>query len=809
MPVESRRSPARQPLPDPIAGLLPRLFIALALLVGTAYVVLIPPVQVPDEAGHLFRAWSVSHAQWVPKPLAPISNRIRELDRWFMPRSEISPDNIGQLRPENIWTALRIPYGEADAGCSANINQNVMSPVPYLASGVALALGRQFPVSALAMMYLARFCNLLAFIGIVFAALRLLPAFRPIFFAVAMMPMTLALGASLSADALTTALAMLLFAYVLRLSLDPEIKALGRRHYITLAVLILLNALCKSDAILALLVLTIPRDKLPRTRGAWWLAPAALIVFAFAIVGAWQWLDRENHIAYAAARLPDIDVHANLSFLYKHPAAWSMALVRTAAVQWEFYARLFVGSLGYYAVWLPRPLILGYPLFLIVVAMSQKPPAALSLRQKAIMVAAALASVGAVFVLLWEHETTRAMLRAVAEWRGIFPSVAGRYFIPFAPLLLVPLASRRMDGLPARAVTLATIAVVTASNVLGIVYSWNTYYRLAPHQPPAALSAAPARTQVGTFRDGLWHLDSDGDRMVDHFGKDAVLAFGGLPGDRPIVGDWNGDGVSRIGVYRNGVWLLDSNGNGRFDGEGPGQDRVCRLGGMDGDVPVAGDWTGAGRDSIGVFRHGLWLLDETGACASRGGAVEKTRVLSFGGPGDVPVVGDWNGDGRTNLGIVRDGFLWFLDSNENGTLDAGDRSMPFGGIPGDVPIVGDWDGSGRSDIGVFRRGMWILNGPACGPGGSDPKCTFSYGGIPGDLPVVGQWRLPGGRFERKVVRRAGDSAEDRKVYFVRGGRRHWIIDGAWMERHGFQWQHDVLVIEAGELKRIPLGYPLR
>lgn len=47
MPVESRRSPARQPLPDPIAGLLPRLFIALALLVGTAYVVLIPPLQVP------------------------------------------------------------------------------------------------------------------------------------------------------------------------------------------------------------------------------------------------------------------------------------------------------------------------------------------------------------------------------------------------------------------------------------------------------------------------------------------------------------------------------------------------------------------------------------------------------------------------------------------------------------------------------------------------------------------------------------------------------------------------------------------
>ena len=36
----------------------------------------------------------------------------------------------------------------------------------------------------------------------------------------------------------------------------------------------------------------------------------------------------------------------------------------------------------------------------------------------------------------------------------------------------------------------------------------------------------------------------------------------------PVVGDFNGDGVSEVGVYYHGEWFLDLNGNGRWD-EGP------------------------------------------------------------------------------------------------------------------------------------------------------------------------------------------------------------------------------------------------
>ena len=55
---------------------------------------------------------------------------------------------------------------------------------------------------------------------------------------------------------------------------------------------------------------------------------------------------------------------------------------------------------------------------------------------------------------------------------------------------------------------------------------------------------------LGTYRAGKWHLDTDGDRALT--AHDKVFELGG-PGDRPVVADFNGDGVDEIGIYRDGV----------------------------------------------------------------------------------------------------------------------------------------------------------------------------------------------------------------------------------------------------------------
>jgi SpoIID/LytB domain protein len=141
-----------------------------------------------------------------------------------------------------------------------------------------------------------------------------------------------------------------------------------------------------------------------------------------------------------------------------------------------------------------------------------------------------------------------------------------------------------------------------------------------------------------------------------------------------------------------------------------------------GAVAVSGDWNGDGRTDLGWYREGRWSL------RSANGSV---RTLTFGEPGDLPVVGDWNGDRKDSVGVFR-GDRWLLrNSNSTGRADLDFRY----GQPGDQPVAGDWNGNIKDGIGVFRSGRWYLRN-ALSAGGS--RFTFTFGAA-GDVAVAGDW----------------------------------------------------------------------
>jgi hypothetical protein len=163
-----------------------------------------------------------------------------------------------------------------------------------------------------------------------------------------------------------------------------------------------------------------------------------------------------------------------------------------------------------------------------------------------------------------------------------------------------------------------------------------------------------------------------------------TIAFGD-PTDRPLCGDWDGDGVDTPGVYRNGVFFMrNSNTSGIAD-------RVIGYGNP-GDRPVVGDWDGDGKDTIGIFRGGAFYLRNTLTT----GIADVT--FTYGNPDDQPFVGDWNGDGKDTIGIFRYG-TWFL-RNTN-TTGIADQTFAYG-MPADIAVVGDWNGDGVTTIGVYR-----------------------------------------------------------------------------------------------------------
>lgn len=92
-----------------------------------------------------------------------------------------------------------------------------------------------------------------------------------------------------------------------------------------------------------------------------------------------------------------------------------------------------------------------------------------------------------------------------------------------------------------------------------------------------------------------------------------------------------------------------------------------------------------------------------GTCATATAEGRPTQLWSFASHSDLPIAGDWKGDGKDDIGVFRPStgtcYLTFLD---NPTTV---RVVHFAS-PGDLPVVGDWDGDGDASPGVFRNGMW-------------------------------------------------------------------------------------------------------
>jgi uncharacterized protein YkwD len=284
---------------------------------------------------------------------------------------------------------------------------------------------------------------------------------------------------------------------------------------------------------------------------------------------------------------------------------------------------------------------------------------------------------------------------------------------------------------------------IGAANVK-VDYQTNTLLGVIPGSitvPPPAPGSHPA-DQVGVFRNGQWILDTNHDHIYDS--GDTIYNFG-QPGDIPIVGDWNGDGKDYIGVFRsvNGVgeFILDTNGDGVLDAGD-----TTFIFGLAGDRVVIGDWNGDGRAKVGVYRSngngvGVFSLDTNDDHAFDA----NSTVFTFGLATDKIVIGDWNGDGKDKVGVYRDNGLgvglFSLDTTGAHQFDANSTVFTFG-LASDTVVIGDWNGDGRDKVGVVRndgmgQNIWSLdlNGTLVF-NASDP--VFRYG-LATDVPVVGKW----------------------------------------------------------------------
>jgi FG-GAP repeat. len=217
--------------------------------------------------------------------------------------------------------------------------------------------------------------------------------------------------------------------------------------------------------------------------------------------------------------------------------------------------------------------------------------------------------------------------------------------------------------------------------------------------PVGSQLTVEARTYLNTVGIGLVQIDLAGSAVHQLSGNSGCNPFQfvnwGMNGDTPVANDYTRNGTSDQAVWRpsNGIWYT-------FDPLNSQENYIDMGSGQDGDTPVTGDFDNDNLGDHAVYRRstGTWQIRRT--------ETGQTTFFRFGLPEDMPLSGDFDGDHVDEIAVFRPSTgVWYTYNFVTGGV-----TISQFGISEDRPLVGDFDGDRRDDIAVFRpsTGVWYM-----------------------------------------------------------------------------------------------------
>lgn len=454
-----------------------RFFLIFTLFFGITISIVTPPFQVPDEINHFYRAYQISEGNFTAKK---IDNRVggyipESLELFTFQYKKLTLNSYSKISFQEIKETGEIELNATDKAFTDFPNTALYTPVSYIPQSTAILILRVFDCKPLYMLYIVRIITLLFWITLVYYAIKIIPFQKWLFVILTVLPMSLSVNSSISADVITNALSFLLIAYVLRCALDD--KKFSKKDLIIISLLVISLGLAKVIYVLLLFIfLVIPRRNfLSLKHYIFSIAVVLILGFGFAFIGKKSidnlytpYNEYNNSYKESVTLGNKADIDEQINFIKSNKKQTIKIFVKSFFAEFNPMVKSYIGRLGWGDTQLPNFIVLLSYIIIFLIAISSNYEAiSFSFRQRIIFFSVSI-------ILLFSILLSQYLSWDPVGSQKVYP-LQGRYFIPVLPLIFVLFINRKIiinKVLKNYIVLLFTLFI----GFYTIVFLYNRYY---------------------------------------------------------------------------------------------------------------------------------------------------------------------------------------------------------------------------------------------------------------------------------------------------------------------------------------------
>lgn len=453
-----------------------KVFLFFGIIWGIIMVFLTPPLEVPDEQAHFFRAYQISECTLFPESdsitlggyLPASLNDFHDI--W----AKVVVEEKGKAKVEDFRQALNIQLNHSHEKFINFPNTALYSPIPHLPQAFGILIGRLINLPVILIFYLARLFNLAAFLILLYHAIKITPVYKWLFLMLALMPMTIYLAGSMSGDALTISAAFLFFSLILKNAIGKG-NEVSHADFFGLVALMIIVSLSKNAYFpIILLWFVIPKTKFGLIKKyilktSVFLIPSVALFAVNSIIVNYFYgqIDfGELHRIYPG--FPQTNAYEQLRYVLFNPLTFISTLIHSFWFFKMYIVGSHIGAFGWDFYQLPLIHIYLYLAILLAFAVleSQK-EIMITYRQKFWILASLIGSLLVFSLMMY-------MIWA-AVGAEILTNLQGRYFIPVIPLFWF-LFYNRIVPVKEKILRSAAVVILTASMISTISTIIIRYY---------------------------------------------------------------------------------------------------------------------------------------------------------------------------------------------------------------------------------------------------------------------------------------------------------------------------------------------